>query len=49
MNSVAIVDYRLCNLDSIHRAIDQCGGTPYIARDPRDLDNCNRIILPGVG
>ena len=49
MNSVAIVDYRLCNLDSIHRAIEQCGGTPYIARDPRDLDNCNRIILPGVG
>ena len=49
MNAVAIVDYGLCNIDSIHRAIEQCGGAPYIARGPSDLDDCNRIILPGVG
>ena len=49
MNTVAIVDYGLCNLDSIYRAIEHCGGAPYIARGPSDLDDCNRIILPGVG
>jgi glutamine amidotransferase len=49
MSGVAIVDYRLCNLDSIHRAIEQCGGAPYIAQSPDDLKDCDRIILPGVG
>ena len=49
MSDVAIIDYRLCNLDSISRAVEECGGTPLVTRDPKDLDECDRIILPGVG
>lgn len=49
MGLVAIVDYRLCNLDSIARAVEECGGTPLVTRDPADLVRVERIILPGVG
>lgn len=49
MNSVAIVDYGMCNLDSIARAVDECGGQPLVTGDPAALRVVNRIILPGVG
>ena len=49
MTSVAIVDYRLCNLDSLRRAVEECGGNPLVTSNAADLANCDRIILPGVG
>lgn len=49
MNRVAIVDYGLCNLDSIARAVEECGGRPRVTDDPRDLVDADSFILPGVG
>jgi glutamine amidotransferase len=49
MNRVAIVDYGLCNLDSIARAVEECGGRPCVTNEPRDLADADSIILPGVG
>lgn len=49
MSAVAIVDYGMCNLDSIARAVEECGGRPYVTDQPRDLRNATQIILPGVG
>lgn len=49
MSKVAIVDYGMCNLDSIARAVEECGGNPQVTSDPRDLANASRIVLPGVG
>jgi glutamine amidotransferase len=49
MNTVAIVDYGMCNLDSVARAVEECGGKAIITDQARDLDRVNRIILPGVG
>ncbi len=49
MNRVAVIDYGRCNLDSIARAVEECGGTPRLARAPADLDAVDRVILPGVG
>jgi imidazole glycerol-phosphate synthase subunit HisH len=49
VSSVAIVDTGLCNLDSIARAIEECGGKPLVTDDPGDLANAARIVLPGVG
>jgi glutamine amidotransferase len=49
MNVVAIVDYGMCNLDSVARAVEECGGSPLVTDQPRDLGRANRIILPGVG
>ena len=49
MNIVAVVDYGMCNLDSIARAVEECGGRAIITNQKRDLERSNRIILPGVG
>lgn len=46
---VAVVDHGLCNLDSIARAIEHCGGEPARATRPGDLTDVRRIVLPGVG
>jgi len=49
MRRVAIVDYGMSNLDSVARAVEECGGTPSIASRPKDLPGADLIILPGVG
>lgn len=49
MNSVFIVDYGMCNLDSVKRAVEECGGKAMITDKAKDLEKANRIILPGVG
>jgi glutamine amidotransferase len=49
MNIVAVVDYGMCNLDSVRRAVEECGGTVVVSGQARDLKTANRIILPGVG
>ena len=49
MPRVAIIDYGLCNLDSIRRAVEMCGGEPFITDDPESLSSANLLIIPGVG
>ena len=49
MNRIAIIDHGLCNLDSIARATEECGGEPFITDDPVRITEAQRIILPGVG
>lgn len=49
MSFVAIVDYGMCNLDSIRRALEECGAQPRVTDDPADLEQAERIVLPGVG
>ena len=46
---VAIVDYGMCNLDSVRRAVEECGADPYVTDQPSELSSADRIILPGVG
>jgi glutamine amidotransferase len=46
----AVVDYGLCNIDSMLRALDECGAKHVEAtRDPRVVARADRIVLPGVG
>ncbi len=49
MSTVVIVDYGLCNLDSVARAVEECGGTALVSDKPEDVQRAARIILPGVG
>lgn len=49
MASVAVIDYGLCNLDSITRAIEECGGTPTVADEPGPVETADLLVLPGVG
>ena len=46
---VAVVDYGLCNLDSVCRAIERCGGNPFVSRCIDQIAGADRIVLPGVG
>jgi glutamine amidotransferase len=46
---VAIVDYGMCNLDSVRRAFEEVGARPFVTDEPGDLDAADRIVLPGVG
>lgn len=46
----AVVDYGLCNIDSMARALEECGAKQVVrTRDPRELARADRIVLPGVG
>ena len=49
MRTVAIIDYGMCNLDSVARAVEECGGTPLVTNNIHDLEIATHIILPGVG
>lgn len=49
MNIVAVVDYGMGNIDSVRRAVEECGGTVVVTDQARDLKTADRIILPGVG
>lgn len=47
--STLIIDYGLGNLLSVKRAIEKCKGNVIISQDPKDINQAERIILPGVG
>ena len=49
MHDVVIVDYGACNLDSVARAVEECGGQPVVTDCASDLGRASHIILPGVG
>ncbi len=49
MTRLAVIDYGLCNLDSISRALQECGADPFVTSDPDTLGDAAKIVLPGVG
>ncbi|MEM9543296.1 MAG: imidazole glycerol phosphate synthase subunit HisH [Cyanobacteria bacterium P01_E01_bin.42] len=49
MKKVAIVNYDAGNLDSVARAVIECGGKPEISCNPDTFARADFIILPGVG
>jgi len=45
-----VVDYGTCNIDSMVRALEECGATRVMrSGDARDIAKADRIVLPGVG
>ncbi len=49
MHRVGIIDYGLCNIDSVARAIETNGGRATITRDPAVVGMQDLLVLPGVG
>jgi glutamine amidotransferase len=49
MRRVAVVDYGMGNLDSVSRALEECGGDPVVTRSREALEEAAAIVLPGVG
>lgn len=49
MKRVAVVDYGVSNLDSVARALEECGASPFVTSDPAELRHASLMVLPGVG
>lgn len=47
--TVAIVDYGICNLFSVHKKITSLNARAVITADAREIQKADKIILPGVG
>ena len=47
--TVLVVDYSICNLGSVRRAVESVGGRAFISSRAADLEAAERVILPGVG
>jgi glutamine amidotransferase len=48
-NKVGIVDYGMGNLLSVYSAFDYLGTDVMICKRPEELDEADRIVIPGVG
>tara|TARA_B100000965_G_C19544978_1_gene737347 strand:- start:790 stop:1446 length:657 start_codon:yes stop_codon:yes gene_type:complete len=48
-NNITIVDYGTSNLNSIQRALFKIGATVNTTNDSNEIENADRLILPGVG
>lgn len=46
---IAIIDYGAGNLVSVKNALDYLGVASQITSNPKDIEQAERIILPGVG
>lgn len=49
MKKVAIIEYGMGNVDSVFRAVEECGGNPVVTSSASEIINADYIILPGVG
>ncbi len=47
---VAVIDYDAGNITSLLKGLRAVGASPFVTRDPVDLDeSCTGIVIPGVG
>jgi glutamine amidotransferase len=46
---ITILDYGVGNLNNVCRVFDYCKADVHIAKNPRELNNAKRIVIPGVG
>jgi len=49
MTGIAIIDYDMANLRSVQKGFEAVGYAADIVRDPDDIANYEKIVLPGVG
>ncbi len=46
---IAIIDYDAGNLKSVYKALQHLGKNAVITRDPQEITQADKVILPGVG
>ena len=46
---IAIIDYGMGNLLSVYHALEMIGTQPRICQHPEELQEAERLVLPGVG
>jgi glutamine amidotransferase len=47
--TIAIIDYDMANLRSVQKAFEQVGHAATIIRQPEQIEQADKIVLPGVG
>lgn len=47
--SIAIIDYGMANLRSVQKALEEVGAQARVVSLPREIEQADRIVLPGVG
>jgi len=46
---IKIVDYGMGNLRSVQKALERLGYTAILTQNPDEIENADKLILPGVG
>jgi imidazole glycerol-phosphate synthase subunit HisH len=46
---IAIIDYGMGNLRSVHKAFEAVGHQAVVTREPRIIADASHVVLPGVG
>lgn len=46
---IAVVDYGMGNLRSVHKALEKVGVVAQVTRDVATIDSADAVVLPGVG
>lgn len=49
MSYVAVVNYGMGNIDSVARALQECGGAVCVTDRAEELERATHVVLPGVG
>mgnify|MGYP000588184509 CR=1 FL=1 len=49
MSLIAVVDYDMGNLHSVCKGLEKAGAIPKITDSPRDIEQADAVVLPGVG
>ncbi|MEH2322396.1 MAG: imidazole glycerol phosphate synthase subunit HisH [Nostoc sp.] len=49
MPVIAVVDYEMGNLHSVCKGLEKAGATPKVTYSPKELEQADAIVLPGVG
>lgn len=49
MKSVAVVDYGMGNLDSVARALEECGARAAVTSVASEIERADAVVVPGVG
>lgn len=46
---IAVIDYGMGNLRSVHKALEAVGYRAIVTRDPKMIEKASHLVLPGVG
>ncbi|MFH1641245.1 MAG: imidazole glycerol phosphate synthase subunit HisH [Candidatus Omnitrophota bacterium] len=46
---IAIIDYGMGNIHSVKKALEHFGAKTIVTNNPKEIGNCEKAILPGVG
>ena len=49
MSNIAVLDYALGNLFNVKRAFDHLGVNTLVTHDRKEVEEADKIVLPGVG